>query len=344
MVGNTVLKKPFKPSGKIGIPRNTIDRRFSVAPMMDWSDRHCRMFWRCLSKHAYLYTEMVTTGAILHGDSGHHLQHSPREYPLALQLGGNDPVALAKCSQLAESMGYQEVNLNVGCPSDRVKNGSFGACLMAEPELVRDCMSAMIEQCNIPITIKHRIGIDDNDSYNALSAFVSTVADSGCTTFIVHARKAILQGLSPKQNREIPPLQYDTVYQLKKDFPHLEIIINGGIEDCDAAAKHLQSVDGAMLGRAAYHNPQILLDVDSQIYGNGNEAIDVLTALKQYYGYIQDQLDQGEPLNRMGRHILGAFKGTPGAKQFRRYLSENMHHKNAGLEVIDFACTLIEDQ
>lgn len=305
------------------------------------------MFWRQLSKDTLLYTEMVTTGAVLHGNTARFLQYSEEEHPIALQLGGSDPVALAQCAKLTEQYGYDEVNLNVGCPSDRVQNNKIGACLMAEPELVADCIKAMQDACDIDVTVKHRIGIDDLDSYEHMAHFVDTVAKTGCTTFVVHARKAILQGLSPKENRDIPPLRYELVYQLKKDFPQLEIIINGGIKTHAECTEHLQYVDGVMLGREAYHNPWVLSDVDSLYFNKRNFLCDEseldnrVAAIRAFFPYIEEQLSQGVYLHHISRHTLGLFHGLPGARLYRRHLSENATAKNAGLEVLEQALALL---
>lgn len=321
-----------------------VNRTFSTAPMMDWSDRHCRMFWRQLTRNTLLYSEMVTTGALLHGQRERFLQYSDTEHPIALQLGGSDPKALAECARFAEQWGYDEVNLNVGCPSDRVQNNMIGACLMAHPQLVADCLSAMREACSIEVTVKHRIGIDEQDSYAQLCDFVGTVAQSSCTTFIVHARKAILQGLSPKENREIPPLKYDVVYQLKRDFPQLEIILNGGITTHEQCAEHLQQVDGVMLGREAYHNPWILAEADQRYFNaTANPAADRISAIRAFFPYIEQQLSQGATLHHITRHILGLFNGLPGARQFRRHLSENATRKGAGIDVLEQALSRLTE-
>ncbi|MFY9180123.1 MAG: tRNA dihydrouridine(20/20a) synthase DusA [Venatoribacter sp.] len=312
----------------------SINRRFSTAPMMELSDSYCRMFWRSLTQKALLYSEMVTTGALLHGDTKRLLHFDKAEHPLALQLGGSSPSDLARCAKLAQDWGYDEVNLNVGCPSDRVQNNMIGACLMAHPQLVADCIKAMQDACELDVTIKHRIGIDDNDSYEALANFVHIVAATGCKTFIVHARKAILQGLSPKENREIPPLRYEVVYQLKQDFPSLEILINGGIQTHQQCQEHLQHVDGVMLGREAYHNPWLLSDVDSNYFGQENPAQTRLQALENYIPYIEQQLAQGIRLQHITRHILGLFHGQAGGRAFRRYISENAHQKEASMNVL----------
>ncbi|MEN9465414.1 MAG: hypothetical protein RL217_1595 [Pseudomonadota bacterium] len=311
-----------------------LNRRFVTAPMMDWSDSNCRMFWRSLSKNALLYTEMVTTGAILHGDKARHLNFHAKEHPIALQLGGSNPSELAQCAKLAQDWGYDEINLNVGCPSDRVQNNKIGACLMAEPLLVADCIKAMQDACDIDVTIKHRIGIDELDSYEYMHSFVQKVAATGCTTFIVHARKAILQGLSPKENREVPPLRYEEVYRLKKEFPNLEILINGGIQTYEQCDTHLQYVDGVMLGREAYHNPWILAQVDSRYFNQENPCSSRTQALQNYLPFIEQELNKGARLQHISRHILGLFHGQAGGRAFRRYLSEQAHHKNAGLDTV----------
>lgn len=313
---------------------NKLNRRFCVAPMLDWTDRHCRYFYRLMSRHAVLYTEMVTTGAILQGNRQRHLQFNPEEQPVALQLGGSHPRDLANCAELAEQYGYDEVNLNVGCPSDRVQNGRFGACLMAEPELVAACVAAMRQAVSIPVTVKSRIGIDEQDSYEALTQFIATVSGGGCDTFIVHARKAWLSGLSPKQNRDIPPLRYEMVYQLKQDFPELDIIINGGITTLDASLAQLNYVDGVMLGREVYHNPYLLSEVDRCLYGDDypqKTRQDVVLALLPY---VRLQLQQGVRLNNIARHLLGLFHGVEGARAWRRYISENANKPGAGEQVL----------
>lgn len=309
--------------------------------MMEWTDRHDRYFLRLISKHAVLYTEMVTTGAILFGDRERHLRFDKTEQPVAVQLGGSNPADLAQCAQICEDFGYNEINLNVGCPSDRVQSGKIGACLMAEPELVAECIAAMQAKVKIPVTVKHRIGIDDLDSYELLSKFVGTVRASGCSTFIVHARKAILSGLSPKQNREIPPLVYPTVYQLKKDYPDLEIIINGGVTTLQQAEEHLQHVDGVMIGREAYHNPYILAAVDQFFYGEPGELKTRAQILELLVPYIESELAQGTRLQHISRHILGLFHAQPRGKLWRRFLSENAYKKDAGIEVVNDALALV---
>jgi tRNA-dihydrouridine synthase A len=308
--------------------------RFCVAPMLDWTDRHCRFFHRLISQHALLYTEMVTTGALIHGDRHRFLQFNADENPLAFQLGGSDPHDLAICARMVEDYGYDEVNLNVGCPSDRVQNGSFGACLMAEPELVAECVAAMSRAVAIPVTVKSRIGIDERDSYQELTHFIATIANAGCKTFIVHARKAWLSGLSPKQNREVPPLRYDLVYQLKKDFPQLEIVVNGGITSLDQAEEILKNVDGIMMGREAYHNPYILADVDRRFLCAVNDSPSRHEVVAKLIPYIQEQLKTEVRLNSVSRHILGLFHGEPGARGWRRYISENVNKSGADENVI----------
>ncbi|WP_444903927.1 tRNA dihydrouridine(20/20a) synthase DusA [Microbulbifer sp. CnH-101-E] len=314
--------------------------RFCTAPLLDWSDRHCRYMWRLLSKRARLYSEMVTTGAILHGDRQRHLQFDAGELPVALQIGGSDPRELAECARIAEEWGYAEINLNCGCPSDRVQSGRFGACLMAEPDVVAAGLSAMRDAVSIPVTVKHRIGIDDMEDYPGLTRFVEAQAAIGTETFIVHARKAWLQGLSPKENREIPPLNYDMVYQLKKDYPQLQVVINGGINSLEECQQHLQRVDGVMLGRAAYQTPALLSQVDSVLFGE-NEGPDAAQVVEQMLPYIERELASGQRLNHITRHMLGLFQGLPGARRFRRHLSENAHKKGAGPEVVEQALSLV---
>lgn len=325
-----------------GVAPHLSASRFSVAPMLDWTDRHCRYFLRQLSKHSLLYTEMVTTGAIIHG-KGDYLAYSEEEHPVALQLGGSDPQALAHCAKLAEARGYDEVNLNVGCPSDRVQNGRFGACLMADAGLVADCVKAMRDQVSIPVTVKTRIGIDEQDSYDFLCDFIATVAGRGeCEDFIIHARKAWLSGLSPKENREIPPLDYPRVYQLKRDFAHLNIAINGGIKTLDEVNAHLQHVDGVMVGREAYQNPGILAQVDRVVFGHQAPDPSPVDVVRAMYPYIEKELAQGTYLGHITRHMLGLFQGIPGARQWRRYLSENAHKPGANIDVVEHALRLVE--
>ncbi len=314
----------------------------AVAPMIDWTDRHCRYFFRLFSKRVLLYTEMITTGALIHGDAERWLEYDPLEHPIAIQLGGSNPAELAKCAQLASDYNYDEINLNVGCPSDRVQSGRFGACLMAEPELVAECVSAMSNAVNIPVTVKTRIGIDNKDSYEELHYFIKNVAKAGCQSFIIHARKAWLKGLSPKENREIPPLRYDIVYQLKRDFPHLNIIINGGITSLEQAQQQLKYTDGVMIGRAAYQTPFILSKIDQLFYGDNEIKISQHEVLLKYIDYIEKQLTCGIKLKHMTRHILGLFNGLPSAKRWRRYLSENMHKPDVDSKVIHEAARFID--
>ncbi len=318
--------------------------RFCVAPMMDWTDRHCRVFHRALSSHARLYTEMVTADAIIHGDRARLIGFSAIEHPIALQLGGSDPAKLSDAAQIGAAFGYDEINLNVGCPSDRVQEGRFGACLMAEPALVGRCVAAMMAAVRMPVTIKCRIGIDDQDSEKDFQGFIDTVADAGCTTFVVHARKALLQGLSPKENREIPPLNYDRVYRLKVARPQLTIVINGGVESLDASLRHLEHVDGVMLGRAAYHDPFILADVDRKVFGEARpsrQRADVISALLPY---IDAHIAQGGRLSNVTRHVLGLYHGEPGGRLFRRYLSEHATRAGAAASVLAEARDIVEAQ
>ncbi|HAG71176.1 MAG TPA: tRNA dihydrouridine(20/20a) synthase DusA [Gammaproteobacteria bacterium] len=320
----------------------SFSRKFCVAPMMDWTDRHDRMFLRQFSKHTLLYTEMVTSAALAHGDAAYLLQHDVSEQPVALQLGGCDPVQLAMAAKLGDDAGYQEINLNVGCPSARVQSGAFGACLMAEPELVASCIKSMRSATSLPVTVKCRIGIDDKDSTEFLKSFIAIVANSGCDTFIIHARIAILSGLSPKENREVPPLNYQRVFDVKKSFPELEIIINGGLKDIKTISELGSKVDGVMVGREAYQNPFLLSKVDSQIFGEKAEPLTRRDYLESYIPYMESELRKGTPLQHMTRHILGLFKGEPGGKQFRRYLSENAFRKDAGISVLSDAIATLE--
>ena len=309
--------------------------------MMDCTDRHERYFLRLMTRHALLYTEMVTSGAVIHGDRKRLLGFDPFEHPVALQLGGSDPEYLSVSAQIGESFGYDEINLNVGCPSDRVSSGRFGACLMAEPGRVGECVQAMQKAVGIPVTVKTRIGIDDRDSYEDLIQFVKTVAQAGCKTFIFHARKAWLQGLSPKENREIPPLRYDMVYHIKRDFPALEVIINGGIKTIEAATGHLSHVDGVMIGREVYENPYVLSDVDHQLYGDAHPVLTRHEILRRFSPYVDMQLAQGVKLNQISRHIMGLFQGMAGARAWRRHISENAHRPGAGIAVLQEAADFI---
>lgn len=322
-----------------------LNRRLSVAPMMDWTDRFDRYFLRLITRHTLLYTEMITTGALIHGDAERHLAFDEAEHPVACQLGGSDPDDLATCARMVAEAGYDEINLNVGCPSDRVQNGRFGACLMADPPLVRDCVAAMRDVVSIPVTVKSRIGIDGRESYDDLSGFVATVAESGCETFIVHARIAILQGLSPKENREIPPLKYDFVHRLKRDFPDFSISINGGIADLDAAAEHLDALDGAMIGRAAYQDPYCLAEADARIFDDhAAETLGRHDVARAILPYIERQCGAGIALHHITRHILGLFNGQPGARRWRRFLSENAYAATAGPEIVEQALALVPEE
>ncbi|MDN4504326.1 tRNA dihydrouridine(20/20a) synthase DusA [Alteromonadaceae bacterium BrNp21-10] len=320
----------------MSVVRSPLNRTISAAPMLDWTDRHCRYFLRQISQHTLLYTEMVTTGAIIHG-SGDYLQFHDDEQPLALQLGGSDPAAMATCAKIAEERGYDEVNINVGCPSDRVQNGRFGACLMAEPETVAECIQSMQQAVNIPVTVKSRIGIDDMDEYSDLTRFIQIVADAGCDTFIVHARKAWLKGLSPKQNRDVPPLMYDRVYQLKEEFPALHFSLNGGVKTLDDAALHLRYLDGVMIGREVYSNPWILADVDQRFYNAPPNTLSREQIIGQMQDYIEQQMQQGAKCWQVARHMLGLFQGQPGARLWRRYLSENGTKPTADAELLTAA-------
>ena len=297
----------------------------SVAPMLDWTDKHCRYFHRLLSKNALLYTEMVTTGALIHGDVARHLRFNAQEHPVALQLGGSDAGDLAHCAKLGQEWGYDEINLNCGCPSERVQRGSFGACLMAEPQLVADCVKAMVDVVDVPVTVKHRIGIDKTESYEFVRDFVGTVSEAGCKVFIVHARNAWLKGLSPKANREVPPLRYELVHRLKQEFPHLTIAINGGIASNALAAEQLQQVDGVMIGREAYHNPWILSEWDSMFYGAAPSDITRETVEQQMVEYMARQAaEHGTPWSHIARHMLGLRHGMPGSRHWRQVWSD--HH------------------
>ena len=319
-------QEPNSPTANATNPAGFKGRRLSVAPMMDWTDRHCRVFHRQITRHTWLYTEMVTTGALVYGDVERHLRFNDEEHPVALQLGGSDPADLATSAKLGQQWGYDEVNLNCGCPSERVQKGAFGACLMAEPQLVADCVKAMRDAVTIDVTVKHRIGIDKVENYGFVRDFVGTVADAGCTTFIVHARNAILKGLSPKENREIPPLKYEVAYELKREFPGLEIIINGGIKTADEIAQHLEHVDGVMMGREAYHNPYAMALYDARFYGDDTQVKSRQQVLAAMIPYIQAELAahgaRGLKLNSITRHMLGLMAGLPGARNFRQVMSD----------------------
>jgi len=309
-----------------------LSHRFCIAPMMDWTDRHCRYLHRCLSARAMLYTEMLTAEAVIRGDRERLLAFDPFEKPVALQLGGADPERLAEAAQIGREFGYDEINLNVGCPSDRVQSGRFGACLMKEPEVVAACVAAMRSRVSIPVTVKCRIGVDDQDADAALRDTIGLCARAGVKIFAVHARKAWLEGLSPKENRDVPPLDYELVYRVKREHPKLTIVINGGIETLEEAEAHLAHVDGAMLGRAAYHSPAILAEVDARFFGG--EAVDFETAVTLYVKYVEEQLGHRVPLHALTKPMLGLFNGRPGARLFRRHLAENGTGRGAGIDVL----------
>ena len=312
--------------------------RLSVAPMMDWTDRHCRYFHRLLTQHTLLYTEMVTTGALLHGDVPRHLRYSAQEHPVALQLGGSEPADLAHCARLGEQWGYDEINLNCGCPSERVQRGAFGACLMAEPQLVADCVKAMVDVVGVPVTVKHRIGIDKTESYGFVADFVGTVAQAGCRVFIVHARNAWLKGLSPKENREVPPLRYDLAYRLKQDFPELTICINGGITRNEQIGEHLQHLDGVMLGREAYHNPWLMADWDQLFFGATPIERSRETIEARMCDYMaREAASHGTPWSTMARHMLGLRHGLPGARRWRQVWSDHRLHDQPAHHVMALA-------
>ncbi|AZB73650.1 tRNA dihydrouridine(20/20a) synthase DusA [Synechococcus elongatus] len=317
--------------------------RLSVAPMLDRTDRHCRYFLRQISRHTLLYTEMIVAQAIQYGDRARLLDYDPQEHPVALQVGGDNPQWLADCARIAEDWGYDEINLNVGCPSDRVQKGQFGACLMARPEQVARCIEAMRSASSIPVTVKHRIGIDDRDSYDELKDFVRVVAESGCDRFSVHARKAWLQGLDPKQNRTIPPLRYDVVYQLKQDFPQLVIEINGGILDLNQATQHLQQVDAVMIGRAIYDNPYLLAEADAQIYADRSAVRSRSEVVMAMLPYIEQQLSQGVRLHSITRHMLQLFHGCPGSRAWKRVLTEQGCKAGARPDVLLAALTQVSE-
>ena len=325
---------PAKPADKAA--------RFSVAPMMDWTDRHCRAFHRTLTRRALLYSEMVTAPAVLHGDRARLLGFDAGEHPVALQLGGSDPAQLAEAARVGEGFGYDEINLNVGCPSDRVQSGRFGACLMREPQLVAECVAAMGGVVRVPVTVKCRIGVDDQEPGEALFTLIDACAAAGVTRFTVHARKAWLQGLSPKENRDVPPLDYGLVHRLKRERPQLHISLNGGLADLDAALPHLHTLDGVMLGRAAYHDPGLLGRVDALVFGEG-DPVDPFDAVERYRPYLAARLGEGVPLSAMTRHMLGLFAGLRGARLWRRRLTEDAVRPGAGLEVLDHALAAVRD-
>jgi tRNA-dihydrouridine synthase A len=311
-----------------------LNRKFCIAPMLDCSDRHSRYFLRLFSSNILLYTEMVTAAAILHGDRDYLLGFNQEEHPVAVQIGGSDPEQLYRVAKIAEEYGYDEINLNCGCPSDRVQSGHFGACLMADPGRVADCIRALGSGSSLPVTVKHRTGIDQQDEYMIFSQFAAIQIEAGAAALIVHARNAWLNGISPKQNREIPPLKYDWVYRLKQDFPDTEIIINGGVKTLQACQQHLERVDGVMLGREAYQNPWVLHRVDARIFGEQSRFESRQQLLQKIYPYIERQLAQGMPLTKMVRHIIGLFHGEPNARQWRRHLSENAWRKSAGMQTL----------
>jgi tRNA-dihydrouridine synthase A len=312
-----------------------------VAPMMDWTDRNCRFFHRQISQHTLLYTEMLTTGAVIHGDRERLLGFSPAEHPVAIQLGGSEPDQLAQAARIAEEWGYDEINLNCGCPSDRVQSGRFGACLMAEPDVVARGVAAMREAVRIPVTVKSRLAIDELEEWPTIVDFVTRVSAVGCQRFIVHARKAWLQGLSPKENRDIPPLRHELVHRLKAEFPHLDISLNGGVKSLDAAAEHLRHVDGVMIGRAVYDNPYILAEADPRFFGATAPPRERHAVVEAMLPYIEERLMQGAPLSAITRHMLGLFQGLPGARAWRRHLSENVHKPGAGPEVVSAALAMV---
>ena len=336
------MAKPAPQNGTAPRSGKGLDRLLSVAPMMDCTDRFDRYFLRRITRRALLYTEMVTTGAILHGDRDRLLRFDPAEHPVALQLGGSEPAALAECARIGAERGYDEINLNVGCPSSRVQSGRFGVCLMAEPGLVAECVRAMRRAANVPVTVKCRIGVDGRDDYGFLRDFVSAVADAGCRTVIVHARTAILTGLTPKQNREIPPLRYEVAARLKADFPGLEIVLNGGIASLDEAEAHLETFDGAMIGRAAYHTPWSLADADTRLFGAPAPCETRREAALAMLPYIERELAAGVPLHRILRHMTGLFHGVPGGRAWRRTLSEKAHKPGAGADVLLAALAFTE--
>jgi tRNA-dihydrouridine synthase A len=321
-----------------------LSRKFAIAPMMEWTDRHCRYFHRLLTRRALLYTEMISTGAVRFGDRARLLGFDPAEHPLAVQLGGSDPAALAEAAKICADLGYDEINLNVGCPSSRVERGRFGACLMAAPKLVAECVAAMKASVEVPVTVKCRLGIDDQDPEATLDAFAAAAKSARVDALIVHARKAWLDGLSPKDNRELPPLDYDRVHRLKAAHPDLAIIVNGGIADLGAARGHLEKVDGVMMGRAAYREPWRLLAVDPQTFGESAPAASPREALERLVPYAERALARGEPLHAITRHVLGLFRGVPGARGFRRHLAESAVKPGAGVEVLAEALAMVADR
>ena len=330
------MKVLSKSGGKPLTARCVINRTFSIAPMIDWTDRHCRYFHRLLAPNALLYTEMVTTGALLYGDVARHLKFNDEEHPVALQLGGSEPAEMAACAKLAQDWGYDEVNINVGCPSDRVQLGGFGAYLMAKPQTVADCVKAMKDVVGIPVTVKTRIGIDNMDDYQNLYDFTAAMITAECDSLIVHARKAWLKGLSPKENRDVPPLDYSAVYRLKIDYPQLEIIINGGIKLGTDVAEHMRYMDGVMIGRGVYQNPYWLVELQRDLY-DAKFTMSRQEAVRAMLPYIESQLSRGGSLKYITRHMLGLFQSVPGAKRWRRHLSENVYKEGAGVELVELS-------
>ena len=321
---------------------NHLSHRFCIAPMMDWTDRHCRYFFRLVTRHARLYTEMITAPALAHGDVPHHLDFHPAEHPLALQLGGSDPAELAHAARLGERWGYDEINLNCGCPSERVQTGSFGACLMAEPAVVARCVAAMRDAVSVPVTVKQRIGLDANEDYGFVRDFVGTVAQAGCEVFIVHARNAVLKGLSPKENREVPPLRYEVVRRLERDFPHLTIVLNGGLADWDSVERELEHVDGVMLGRVAYHDPYLLAQADARLFGDERKPRTRAEVIEALAAYATTQVAQGTPLRAITRHVLGLYHGQSGGRRFRQILSDAARLRDADATLLIDALAAVE--
>jgi len=321
---------------------SNVSHRLCVAPMMDWTDRHCRYFLRLISRRARLYTEMITSAALTHGDVPHHLDFDPAEHPIALQLGGSDPTVLANGAKLGERWGYDEINLNCGCPSERVQKGSYGACLMAEPQLVAECVKAMRDAVTLPVTVKHRIGLDQGTDYGFVRDFVGTVATAGCEVFIVHARNAVLKGLSPKENREIPPLRHDVVHRLKRDFPALTIVSNGGLADWHAIDRELVAVDGVMLGRLAYHDPYFLAQADWRLWGDEAPARSRADVIRELLPYAARHHARGVPLRAIARHVLGLYHGRSGGRRFRRILSDAAKLRESRPELFLEALTAVE--
>jgi len=319
-----------------------VSHRLCVAPMMDWTDRHCRFFLRLITRRARLYTEMITAPALVHGDVPHHLDFDPAERPLALQLGGSDPDELAHAARLGAAFGYDEINLNCGCPSERVQTGSFGACLMAEPALVARCVAAMRDAVHVPVTVKHRIGLDHDERYEFVRDFVGTVAEAGCDVFIVHARNAVLKGLSPKENREVPPLRYDVVRRLKRDFPGLRFVLNGGIVDWDTAERELAHVDGVMLGRAAYHDPYLLAQADARLFDDERPVRSRAEVLRAMANYAEMQVARGTPLRAITRHMLGLYHGQSGGRRFRQLLSDAARLRDDDVALLREALVVVE--